>query len=599
MGRCRTPVNRILMMRKRNLCGPMFQRVAPNLCAKSVGSFYDVNGPGSASLPAFYAATTQPGSGVPARLPSLPTPLDVFEGYDYEALPIRIGKGPVFTTHATPIWAADYLGLYREFGTNEPVWKGGRKVENLATYSADYSNAAWTKSNIIATASTLTASAANGTCLQTYIGTGHFAYSVELSRITGTGDIDITVDGINWTTVALTTSYQRIVVHGYDLTNPQFGIRIVTDTDAVNIKNSQLEDITADTLKELVKVAPGEYVPTTTAAAHKVFVTENGNVLEYDPTQQLLDMTVSATSPDPLVNLRVSCAGHTWAYHIGNTMIDGIASGTTKTQAAVEGDRVRFYAGDPADVTLIHCFNNNLTGSIPDLSSNTALTTFRCQVNQLTGNIPDLSSNTALTNFQCNNNQLTGSIPDLSSNTALTNFYCDNNQLTGNIPDLSSNTALAVFYCYSNQLTGNIPDLSSNTALTQFHCYNNQLTGNIPDLSSNTALVIFDCNNNQLTGNIPDLSSNTALTNFRCYDNQLTGFTGGWPSETTFAFNASNNALTETAVNLILTEADAAYASDATGTTINISGGTNAAPTGAGATAKASLIAKGATVTTN
>jgi hypothetical protein len=79
--------------------------------------------------------------------------------------------------------------------------------------------------------------------------------------------------------------------------------------------------------------------------------------------------------------------------------------------------------------------------------------------------------------FYCYANQLTGSIPDLSANTALTQFYCYANQLTGSIPDLSANTALTQFYCYANQLTGSIPDLSANTALTQFYCNSNQLTG--------------------------------------------------------------------------------------------------------------------------
>ena len=109
-------------------------------------------------------------------------------------------------------------------------------------------------------------------------------------------------------------------------------------------------------------------------------------------------------------------------------------------------------------------------------------------------------SDNQMTRFYCNSNQLTGSIPDLSANTALTQFYCDINRLTGNIPDLSANTALTQFLCYSNQLTGNIPDLSANTALTLFYCNSNQLTGNIPDLSANTALTLFHCNSNQLTG---------------------------------------------------------------------------------------------------
>lgn len=45
MMRCPHPINRILLMRKKNLCGPLFQNIG--VCAKSVGAYRDANGPGS------------------------------------------------------------------------------------------------------------------------------------------------------------------------------------------------------------------------------------------------------------------------------------------------------------------------------------------------------------------------------------------------------------------------------------------------------------------------------------------------------------------------------------------------------------------------
>ena len=99
--------------------------------------------------------------------------------------------------------------------------------------------------------------------------------------------------------------------------------------------------------------------------------------------------------------------------------------------------------------------------------------------------------------FQCNSNQLTGAIPSLSANTALTiftaqqpadwcdsvpvgeygadEFYCHNNQLTGAIPSLSANTALTIAYFYSNQLTDWSGGTVSNT-LGDFQAQNNLLT---------------------------------------------------------------------------------------------------------------------------
>ena len=230
--------------------------------------------------------------------------------------------------------------------------------------------------------------------------------------------------------------------------------------------------------------------------------------------------------------------------------------------------------------------------------SDSGMTLFAINNNQLTGSIPDLSANVALTSVLCQNNQLTGSIPDLSANVALVSFNCTNNQLTGSIPSLSANTALATAAFPTNQLTGSIPSLSTNTALTSFTCQTNQLTGSIPSLSANTALTTFSCRDNQLTGSIPSLSANTALTLFSCYGNQLTGWSGGTVSATLGDFQAQNNLLTQAAVDAIL--AAFVAAGRASGTRVlNLGGTGNAAPSAAGLADKATLQSRGWTVTTN
>lgn len=69
-----------------------------------------------------------------------------------------------------------------------------------------------------------------------------------------------------------------------------------------------------------------------------------------------------------------------------------------------------------------------------------------------------------------------------------------------------------------------------------------------------------------------------------------------WPFPDGIQFTAFNCALNAASVNDALIKADAA---GLTGTVIDISGGTSAAPSGAGATAKTNLIAAGNTVNTN
>jgi len=204
-----------------------------------------------------------------------------------------------------------------------------------------------------------------------------------------------------------------------------------------------------------------------------------------------------------------------------------------------------------------------------------------------------------LTVLNMNTRSLRGPIPSLARATALVYFYVNNNQLTGAIPSLTANTALVDFIAYVNQLTGSIPSLTTNTALAFFYVNNNQLTGAIPSLTANTALVYFNVGDNQLTGSIPSLAANTALVTFHTYNNQLTSYAGGLGTRVLTTFNAWFNALTGVAVNAILADLVVAQAGGNPVCTVNLSGGTNAAPTGQGLTDKATLIAAGWTVTTN
>ncbi len=125
-----------------------------------------------------------------------------------------------------------------------------------ALWSRDHTDATWVKTNMTTaqdatglddtsnSATTLTASAANATSLQTVtISSAQFTFSVYVKRVTGTGDIDITDNnGSNWTTLTglSTTVWTR---HSVTRTqaNPVFGIRIVTDEDAVEVDFSELE----------------------------------------------------------------------------------------------------------------------------------------------------------------------------------------------------------------------------------------------------------------------------------------------------------------------------------------------------------------------
>jgi len=258
---------------------------------------------------------------------------------------------------------------------------------------------------------------------------------------------------------------------------------------------------------------------------------------------------------------------------------------------------IKFNIDNAHALQRFYCHTNSLTGSIPNMSGN-PLHTVQFQVNLLTGSIPDLSGSPTLEYFYCDSNQLTGSIPDLSSLTLLQAFTCEDNQLTGSIPSLSSNSALTRFLCGLNQLTGSIPDLSSNPALHTFWGATNQLTGSIPSLSSNPALVYFSCDTSLITGSIPDLSGNVVLEYFWCFSNSLTGYTASTLASALTSFDASVNDLDLAAVDQILTDFTTGAAGRPAAGDIDLSGGTNAAPTPATLAACVAAL-PGWTITTN
>jgi hypothetical protein len=141
---------------------------------------------------------------------------------------------------------------------------------NVVLWSRDLSNAAWTKSNITATqnqtgcdgiansATSITATAANGTVLQAItLASSARAQSASVKRLTGSGTIEMTMDGgATWTAIAVTSGWTSVAIPTQTLANPSVGFRIATSGDAVAIDLVQNENGTLAT----------SYIPTTTVA---------------------------------------------------------------------------------------------------------------------------------------------------------------------------------------------------------------------------------------------------------------------------------------------------------------------------------------------
>jgi hypothetical protein len=157
--------------------------------------------------------------------------------------------------------AADSSGLVIPFGNNVlRQTNQGLLIEeartNVVLWCRDLTNPAWTKTSTTAakdqsgpdgvanSASSLTATGANGTCLQaiTLASSARFQ-SAYVKRITGSGTIQMTMDnGATWTNIAVTSGWQQLTIPTQTLANPTVGFRIVTSGDAIAVDFVQNEN---------------------------------------------------------------------------------------------------------------------------------------------------------------------------------------------------------------------------------------------------------------------------------------------------------------------------------------------------------------------
>lgn len=138
-------------------------------------------------------------------------------------------------------------------------------------------------------------------------------------------------------------------------------------------------------------------------------------------------------------------------------------------------------------------------------------------------------------------------------------------------------------------------NVSGCTALEQLRIDDSNFSGVMPNLTGLTSLQYFDLDQSNIAGDIDiSASSFNALTGFDLSGNTITSII--IPEAPLSDVNLYNNALTETAVNNVLQWLGGNGIENGY---VDLSGGTNAIPTGNGATAKATLQSRGWNVYVN
>lgn len=264
---------------------------------------------------------------------------------------------------------------------------------NLLTFTQEFDNAVWVKTNSTVTANsvaapdgtmtadTLTAASANGTALQTYTAiNAPYMYSVWLRRLTGTGNVQITVDGTTYATVAVTTTWTRFDTVLLGLAGAAgsrtAGVRIVASGDAVYVWGAQLEIIPDAnlTLGSEIRssgatgiigsgVAPATYNTGTGAGSVARVDLSNQSFVQWTGLSGTYRVNMAATTGSPTV--RVGSGGPS-----GNIVLS-VATGTTQNVYAQATDGFITLASvnlatpaDPSTATFTLNSLRQITGTV-------------------------------------------------------------------------------------------------------------------------------------------------------------------------------------------------------------------------------------------
>ncbi len=279
-------------------------------------------------------------------------------------------------------------------------------------------------------------------------------------------------------------------------------------------------------------------------------------------------------------------------------------------------------------VTLYSAYSCNLTGNFNISGIANFTGDFLIYSNPLLTSItnPTSTSGTGFTQYQANNCNLTGNISFAGCKFSAGYLRLYSNPLLTSItqPTATGNALASGFEAYSCGLTGTLTLTNFTGGMGRFQVNGNSGLTGVALPTTSTSCILFRVDSCNITGSL-DVSMFTGLsTDFRCSTNplltdiKLPTLFGNSTKFTTFAFSScavdtvtnlgsdttnkkfdvtgcavtfSNNAMTTAQVNQILVDFNTVTTN--VGTSKTMVGTGNAALSGAGSTARTSMLAKG------
>ncbi|XP_047155180.1 receptor-like protein EIX2 [Vigna umbellata] len=186
--------------------------------------------------------------------------------------------------------------------------------------------------------------------------------------------------------------------------------------------------------------------------------------------------------------------------------------------------------------------DNNITGTLSDISVFSSLKSLFLDRNRLSGRIPEgVKLPSTLEDLSMSSNSLQGGIPkSFRDACSLQSFTISDNSLSVELPMIISHLSgcarysLQVLNLHGNQINGTLPDFSTFTSLKDLSLSENKLNGEIPkNIQFPPKLEDLDISSNSLKGMLTDyhFANMSKLNNLDLSDNSLSlAFTQNWVS---------------------------------------------------------------------